>query len=440
MLLKSNALALILAVYGWRTLFIQHGISEHIASLCTLLIVLSRYAYSQFFIYNGASVYEIGAAPWIFIVTTWITRKQFAWHPTLLLLIPVAYFIKSSLILWVLIAIFASIEWRRITKDQILKLSGLLTIFYASKVLCDVLFVSGGSTPFSSPSHLFNFVNSPTCQIITDFSFITSGVFQAGIGLDDYVHYIFQHPGRPLLTKDSPILTVIYLFIVSMSLAIYRNTTLLYYRNQNPMAKVALVALLLTTGFMAYSYVAGKPISVSSETRHYRLAGICLLPLVIEAVLKYKFVITTSLITLLVYVSGSIISKFNTPSAISNLGIRLTEIQNRSVYDRFINEAKTSTLQYGTNMDWMFELNQRSSIVTHDDFRSIESIRNRQDIELCDNQSITFLIQDRFIANGKWDAIQSNFVPALNHKLDLTTTTIENWNIITMRCTVDSIN
>jgi hypothetical protein len=402
----------VFGIIGWRQLFNKIGFENRVIEISVLLILVSRYFYTPFQIYNGGALFEFAISPWM--IYTWLTFEEestFKKALLLVILILVSYIFKTSLLLLVLILCLQDsleIKNRQIDFKKILYYA---ILFLTTKYLLDDIFISGGPTPFNSLGILITKNELFRLLTIQRLLFIFSGPFLATIGIEEYLNYFLQKPGNVLLEDGNILLIFVYLLlfiIATVSLFfIFKNAR----KNLN---NYSLLLFLLIVGyilFFLYSLIEGKPISGYNESRHYRVAGIFILPFLVEIV-SYRIrkkIIFIFIALLFLYGTFSFGSKLNLKKVKDReLGISISEMPCDSSYYLFLNESKKVDLAYVIYPDHGYKLDQCRTFVYQDDFTVLQEIEKRPKIDIGD-KSIMYFFPKRFINNGKAKGIISGF-------------------------------
>lgn len=427
-------IAAVLGLWGWLKLYEQFQFDKHIILLSGCILLFSRYLYSSFQIYPGANILEFSTAPWLLLLWLYIEKKQLLWQAlALLLLIPVSYFVKSSmLIVWLGIATsivsffqLGQLPWRRLLV--------LLMVFAAGKYGCDVIFTNGGLTPFSSPSQWFTLHGADTILLLQHLLFTISGPFLASAGTDDYIRYIFQQPGHVIFNNGS----LPMLFIYSTTAFLFLCLTIFVIKNRTKWQERYLNLVLAVTGifiaFFLYAYLSGKNINAYEESRHYRTAGLLLLPLVIRWIYGFfKKGIWVLPVLLLLYAIPSSVSKLSRKKIISEkFRIPLGEFENTEDVKLFEAAAEKADLVYVVNASLKYGLDHCKTIYFQDDFVSLPFIEGRPK-SILSGKTMVFLLPERFEANGKQAAILANFITPLQTIPAPEITRLKNWHLITV--------
>ena len=403
-------LAVLIAVFGWRQCWRKWGFGDEVVLVAALVFLCSRYCYSQLAIYDGASILEVAFAPWLILSWNRITDGGLTWKYLLILpLIVVAYFVKSSLIL--LCLLMTSWEmWKVLRSNAGLKrIPILLSCFVVSKVVCDYLFVGEGSTPGSLRFLAWKELPSID-QFAQDVLFILSSPLWASGGFEDYVEYIFQYPALIGPYADgSGLILFIYLTVAGFFYWIWRKLMGLSFVKESDYLSLFVIGSLLYCSFGLFAYFGSLPISIQEESRHFRVIGLIFLPSLCQVGLLVRREIAVIVCSgLMMYGLSSSVSKIlNSSARNSDLGIRLN-MSSQEAWDWFVGEVSNSDYYYVINADWKFGLDPCRGFFGHDDFRSVQRIQDRSDVDLS-GKRLVLLLPDRFEENGKLEAITSNF-------------------------------
>lgn len=403
-------LSVIVVWFGWMKLYQHFGFESLVAVVSGLLILFSRYLYSSFQIFPGASIFEIAVAPWLILLWIRLNNMSLLFKvAVLLIIIPLSFFIKSSLlIIWLCLigSIVLSTKWRQLPW---LRLLFITLTFFIGKHICDILFTNGGATPFSFTSGLGGFSEGKKMVLIQHLLFLCQGPFLASLGLEDYIKYIFQKPGYEILSQGHPLLLIIYsilfLFFILFLFKLFNNKV-----KPNPeYLGMVLSFTIIFILFFLYSYITTRPISSYEDSRHFRIAGLLLLPFCVKYLIDVsgRYVIILPIV-LFAYALFSHVSKLKRERVLlSNLRIP-SPIINASDYRTFLKMASETDFVYVTTPEMKYELDPCKSAYQLDDFTSIQDIKTRKDQRLS-NFKILFVLPEHFKINGKETAILSNF-------------------------------
>ena len=323
-----------------------------------------------------------------------------------------AYFVKSSLLI-LLLGLSLQSGYHDFLKHRRLGCAmPFPTVFFLGKVACDFLYVGSGSTPFDSRTDWTYVLDHSIHETIQSILFILATPILSGLGADDYFNYIFHKPGAELLPPvslgESFLLGCVTIISAFLTWKVYANKESVPLKYKEALFFVGGV----TIAFLVFAYFTGRPISVAKETRHARVFGLLFLPFALQALHEHfrglVFVIPVLLCT---YGIGSHMSKVNANKlVIHDQKFALSEITDAAAWNRFEEVTALSSYYYVINGDWRFNKSQQNCFFAHDDFRSISQIENHKDV-LLSNETVSFLFPKRFKANGKREAILSNFLP-----------------------------
>ena len=418
---------------GWLKLYRRFQFSETVVLMAGLLILFSRYLFSSFQIYPGANILEFAAAPWFLLLWFELEKKPLWLQAACLLpLLVGSYFIKSSMLIFWLAVIGSSVSLFQVKQIPWLRLFVLMMVFVAGKYCCDLLFTSGGATPFSYPGQWLSLHGGSTTLLLQHLLFTIAAPFLASIGADDYIRYVFQKPGAVIFENGHPAMLLIYGAVLIIFLLLIRyfiiKRNLLDQRYCNLLVSVTGVFI----AFFLYSYFSGKNINGYEESRHMRLAGLVILPLLLQWL--YGF-FKRAFVALPVMMFGyAVLSSFSKVDRVKVLSTKyrvpLGEMNTAEDYQLFKSAAAQSDLVYVIHADLKFDLDHCKTIYNQDDFTSLEVIQARPKVTI-HHKTIVYLLPDRFAANGKREAILANFVAGNKEKAPVVQVTkLTNWELI----------
>lgn len=422
-----------IGIVGWYILYRKFEFDKIVVVISILLIAFSRYFYSSFQIYPGANILEFSVAPWLLLF--WLKSESLNSYfriVLIFLLIIFSFFIKSSMLIFWLALILSRVSIHYSHKNQWFNLFLLASAFVLGKYFCDFLFIKGGYTPFSWPGEWIR-LNGIDFHVLTQkIIFTLSGPILSTIGIDDYVKYIFQKPGNVIINDGSIFLIGIYLFFLILFIALLINSRSQKKELNKHYFHILYSFVFIFILFFFYTLLSGKAINAYEESRHFRLAGLILLPLVVKS-LNERFRIIAPIITLfmIAYSIPSNLSKIKSTKVISEkYRTPFSEIENEADYKMFKNMAEESDYTYVIHAGLAFELDQCKTFYNQDDYTPIEKILERKKIVL-KNKKIVFLLPERFKENGKLEAILGNFTQPSSQSKPLTTTTkLSNWYLV----------
>lgn len=428
-------IATVLGLVGWMRIYRWFGFTEKEVWLSGVLILVSRYLFSAFQIYPGASLLEFAAAPWVLIC--WLhTEQKNIWIQLIVLfpIIIVAYFIKSSMLIFILGMVASVASIFRLRSVPWWTLTSLFIVFLLGKYCCDWLFVKGGYTPFSYPGHLISLNRGNILEQIQSLLFILSGPFLSSIGFDDYIHFFLQKPGHIIFTNGHPVMLFIYctsfivfFFLLQKIISHRKEYSEKYIDLLLPICSIFIV-------FFLYAFLFSKSISGNEESRHFRLAGLLLLPLMASSLIKmfrYLFWIIPGV--LFIYACFSYVNKLKEHKVISvQYQVPYNEMSSDAEYRVFREAAEKADITYVIYAEQKYELEHCKTIYNQDDFVPLDVIRSRPKIKVKDMQ-LVFLLPHRFATNGKREAILANFTEDNNNrKAERRIRELPNWELITI--------
>jgi hypothetical protein len=422
----------ILGVLGWYTLYRKYAFSQVVILYSVLLVLISRYLFSAFQIYPGANILEFAFAPWMLLFWNQLKGRSVLLQGLLLfLLIIISYFIKSSLLIFWLGVVGSCVSVFQLKKIPYLRLLFFAIVFIAGKMSCDLLFTGGGLTPFNAKTDWIE-LGGNKMILLQRMLFILSGPFLSTIGLDDYIHYFLQKPGKPIFPDGHFVMLLIYATIFLLFILLIRYL-LKQYNYLNDIYRDTVLAVVI--GYMAffmYAFISGKVINAYEESRHFRLSGLLLLPLAVQYLHKYfrkYFFIIPCL--MFIYAGLSYFNKLKNEKILSpKYRVPLDEIRTLADLDIFHEYAKKSDFTYVIHSALKYDLDQCKTVYNQDDYTSLEVIRLRPKSVLA-NKTIVFLLPVRFSANGKREAILANYMPASRDIVpQIEIRKLDNWELI----------
>jgi hypothetical protein len=402
-----------LGILGWYAVYRSFGFSDSVAWTTCLIIATSRYFALPFGIYNGGEILLFGASPFVLLLSLQC-------YPHLLLgILMVAallagYFLKSSALVLALAVCIAAplsdmLKVKPLSRSAILTGCKWAAVFLTTYAICKATHLSRGPTPTAFEPHLASDVAERCC-------FVLAGPLFSSVSLDDLLNFLLSHPSRPLLLQWHKHLALILPFAIA-SFATYSLVLLRYSRSRYGV--YLFVFLTIYVLFLGLINLLGAAVSSDSESRHYRIAGLLLLPGVLEPLLNHKsrYVVWLASATALVFSFYGLSSyALRYASSISHNRIGLHGFSQNTLDRetlRWIIEADSelqdaNSIFYLTSPEMEFELRNARAILSHAEFESIELLASRRIAGVVDNLFI--ILPERFSSNGKAAAILSSFV------------------------------
>jgi hypothetical protein len=171
--------------------------------------------------------------------------------------------------------------------------------------------------------------------------------------------------------------------------------------------------------FFLYALLSGKSITGYEDSRHSRIAGLIILPLIVCIIDRYyRYASLIIVMMLFIYSIPSYLSKLSRKDIVSEKYRIPRSITSNEVYNKFYTLAQSADFIYVINADDKYELDHCKTIYNHDDFTEIETIRSRPD-NVMNHKNMLFLLPKRFAVNGKKEAILSNYLPTKGAVLPL---------------------
>ncbi|QNA44993.1 hypothetical protein [Lacibacter sediminis] len=424
-----------IGVTGWLKLYRRFQFNEKVVLYAGLLIIFSRYLFSAFQIYPGANILEFAAAPWLLLL--WFKLEQKPVLIRALCLLPMligSYFIKSSMLIFWLGVIGSCVSVFQLKQLSIFRLAVLAIVFFTGKYCCDLLFTGGGLTPFNSDSTWIE-LGANNMILLQRFLFTLNGPLLASIGLDDYVNYFLQKPGSVIFPDGHIAMLLIYVGVLFFFVLLIRYFLQQRFKLNERYRDIVVAVAGVFIAFFLYTFVSGKNINAYEESRHFRLAGLFLLPLVVQYVeqrVKKFFIVIPVL--MFVYAGLSSANKLNSTKVLSpKYRVPLGEINSQADLEIFHAAEKKSDFTYVIHSGLKYDLDHCKTIYNQDDFISLEVIRARPK-SVVNNKTIVFLLPERFAGNGKRDAILANFTAGNKQQAPVAEIRkLNNWELITVK-------
>lgn len=427
-------LASIAGLFGWYEFYRCYKVNIDAILYSLIAILFSRYFIASFQIYIGGGVLEFAAGPWLAVLWKRVENKSILLQCLILFAgVFAGYFLKSSLLIFWLALIVGREFNFSINRVLITRAFVFIFVFVLAKYLFEYSFDFHGPSPISVKSSFLGGNSVGIAVLIQRFFFTIAAPLLSGVGAEDYIKYLVQRPGNRLWVDGSLPLIVFYGIVACFMLVcmwrLFRKST----EARSEFERLLIVVLCAYYAFFLYTLVAGKPVSSYEDSRHFRLAGIMLLPLLFSQLLpRGKFFLRFMLVCMLIYGVASTVDKASRKRVVSKKhDITLTELVSANQYQHLLDRAQTHDLVYVIHPDLGFELKGCRGLFLQDDFTSLPQIMNRTKF-VVSNKRILFFLPRRFGSNGKRDAILKNFVARGNNSPTVASSFIGDWEYISV--------
>jgi len=270
-------LAQLCGIGGFYCFFKKIGFSPVIAAVSIIVIVCQQAFVVPFVYYNGGEVLLFAFEGWFLYGCASLKKPGVVLVLFVLVSGWVGFFCKSSF-LWMYTAGLGCLLIRltsnhRTILEWIKKGTWIAVPAALSLLVIYVCFISKGESPASSATGFK--ITAET------FSFPLASPILSGFSVDDLVHGLIYHTGKPLFDPAWSIAILIALAILGLllMLSLVRNVPNSNYR------VYLVVFYLLAFVFFGFAYL--HQVNISYEARHFRIIGILIVPGIIYLVSKF---------------------------------------------------------------------------------------------------------------------------------------------------------
>jgi len=263
---------------GFFFFFKRIGFTPLIAAISVLFIICQQAFVVPYVYYNGGEILLFAFEGWFLLGCVSLKKPGLILVVFVLLSGWVGFFLKSSFV-WVYAAGLCCLLIRLPSKQQQFSKwlwngvwIGMPAI--TSLIIVYLTYISKGQTP-ASASNGFKF----TFQTL---GFPLASPILSGFSIDDLLHGLFFHTGKPILSADLSLCLLILLAFITL-VVIRWIIKKVPNENYRIFLLVFYCAAIL---FFGYSYL--RQLTISMEARHYRILGILIIPGIIYAVSKLK--------------------------------------------------------------------------------------------------------------------------------------------------------
>jgi hypothetical protein len=262
-----------LGVVGWYLVYRAFGFSGPVAWLSCAVIASARFFALPFGIYNGGEILLFCASPFILLLALRWSGLRWYQCGLMVTVFLAGFFLKSSalvLALAVCVAVPLS-NWRSYPGGLRQRLGGCFKwamVFLVTCAVAHLAYNSRGKTPVAA-------AHTAADRPVEKCFFPVAAPLLSSVFLDDFLSYVLSNPGRRVLPNWQVRPAVILPLVLLSCLAYYCVGQ--YYAGSR-YGSVCLAFLLVYAVFFAALNVRGAAVSADTEARHYRYAGLVLLP------------------------------------------------------------------------------------------------------------------------------------------------------------------
>lgn len=257
----------LLGLTGLLAFFRKIGFSATVSALSILFIACQQFFIIPYVFYNGGEILFFGFAGWFLYGCTVINRRGWALAVFVLLSGWVGFFCKSSM-LWMygagMLFLWLRLSMRRSTLDLLLNAAWIAVPAIISLAGIWIFFLSKGQNPASAVAP-FKFTWKA-------FGFPLASPLLSGFSIDDLVHGLIYHTGKPLFTGTNAVVVMLILAVLSVWLV----RTILQKVGNRTYRLLIRVFYIVTFIFFGYAYL--RQMAISYEARHFRIIGLMVIP------------------------------------------------------------------------------------------------------------------------------------------------------------------
>lgn len=402
------AIALVTTIFaavglaGWYALYRSFGFPVRTVMIATTITLFARHLTLSFGIYTGGEILLFGLAGW-FILLAWHLR-ELLWRsvPILIVASMVLIFAKLSGLILAAIVIGAVATYdvklpvQRGTSRRLAVASVTIALM---GVAFYVAWFSRGWSVLTPATGL------QWSQLVPSAALAIAASWGGGASLCDLVHFVFLHPGRPLLKSATPI----YLAMIPLALATFWLMARRLRTEYGSYLRFTALVCATFAAVMVVMWLRGAEIEL--EERHFRVPALLLLVGIVHAFISVPSRPVRAAFALVVTLGGlyGVASFANHASAALRhpLGIRgfRHDVISAPVLDlvhAIDRDAKgngSPPIILVPTPELGLEIRQARLIHTHVDFETPERIRQR--VWHGRVPKLFVILQSRMVSNGK---------------------------------------
>lgn len=271
----ATIIAQLSGLAGFYCFFKKIGFTPLIVALSLVFIICQQAFVVPYVFYNGGEVLLFAFEGWFLYGCIALEKIDLKLILFILFSGWMGFFFKSSFI-WIYVAGLCCL-WARLSSGpgKWIKNAFWLGIPAAiSLVTIYVFFLSKGTSP-ASASHGIKLAWQT-------FGFPIASPILSGFSIDDLLHGLIYHTGKPVFNPGWSIIILVVLALVSLFL-ILGITRIVHNNNYTLFILVFYVTAIL---FFGFSYL--KQLNISFEARHFRILGLLIVPGIISLVMGFK--------------------------------------------------------------------------------------------------------------------------------------------------------
>jgi hypothetical protein len=271
-------IAQLFGLAGFYFFFKKIGFTPFISAVSIVFIACQQAFVVPYVFYNGGEVLLFAFEGWFLYGCIVLQKPGVKLALFVLLCGWIGFFLKSSFI-WIYVAGICCL-WIRLSLDhqgvwEWIKKGVWIAIPAVVSLVCIyVFFLSKGQNPASASNGLK--------LTFKTFGFPLASPILSGFSVDDLVHGLIYHTGKPMFNPEWSIIVLILLAFLSLLLII---SLMRFVPNKNYRI-VLLVFYCVALLFFGVAYL--RQLNISYEARHFRIIGLLITPGVIYLVSTFK--------------------------------------------------------------------------------------------------------------------------------------------------------
>ncbi|TWI99237.1 hypothetical protein JN11_02554 [Mucilaginibacter frigoritolerans] len=271
-------LAELLGLAGFYAFFKKIGFTPFVSSISLLFIASQQAFMVPFVYYNGGEILLFAFEGWFLYGCARLTKTDFKLLLFVLLSGWIGFFLKSSF-LWIyaagLVCVWIRLSSLRIGTIEWVKKGLWLAIpAVISFAVIYLGFISKGQSPTSSSNGIK--ITAET------FSFPLASPILSGFSVDDLVHGLIFHTGKPVFNPASSIAVLLLLALLSLLLVF---AVIKYVPNDS---YKLFIGVFYVIALLFFGVVYLRRLSISYEARHFRIIGLLIIPGVVYLAGRFK--------------------------------------------------------------------------------------------------------------------------------------------------------
>jgi hypothetical protein len=266
-----------LGLAGFYCFFKKMGFTPFIAAVSLVFIFCQQAFVVPYVYYNGGEILLFAFEGWFLYGCTSLKKPGIVLVLFVLFAGWTGFFFKSSF-LWMYAAGLCCL-WIRLSSNKggiewIKKGIWVGLPAAVSLVVIYVFFLSKGQSP-ASAAHGFKLTAAT-------FGFPLASPILSDFSIDDMLHGLLYHTGKPLLNPEWSMIVLILLAILSILiiLKVIRNAPAGNYK--------LFITVFYITAILFFGFSYLRQLNISYEARHFRIVGLLIVPGLIYLVSKFK--------------------------------------------------------------------------------------------------------------------------------------------------------